>query len=255
VAGVARFDFEIPLFIQLQIVIHRGGRANAAWRYGKITIVLVWNVQQVVGLWRAQLAPLRTLGSPAFRASAFSTAPLGSACGAASLWSAFGATSLGSAFGAALLWAAFGAASLWATASAAAPSTSTATTAAIPIVGRFASLGGRNRTRRCKLVVEVIQLTKYVVQFRRRGEQIVLVVKVTRWWRTARAGRRLGRSLLTTATTATASSPATAMATFALAAMFVTSAALARACSTIGLAIGLTLLIPVSGANSRLFVK
>ena len=139
-AGVARFDFEIPLFIQLQIVIHRGGRANAAWRYGKITIVLVWNVQQVVGLWRAQLAPLRTLGGPAFCGSAFS---------AAALLAAFGATSLGSAFSTASLWSAFGAASLWATASAAAPSASTATTAAIAIVGRFARRGGLNRTRRC----------------------------------------------------------------------------------------------------------
>jgi hypothetical protein len=226
VAGVARFDLEIPLVIQFQIIIHRRRRANAGWGCGKIAIVLVRNVQQIVGLRRAHLTPRRTLRGPAFRASAFGTASF---------------------------WAAFGAASLWATASAAAPSASTATTAAVAIVGRFASGGGLNWTRRCKLVVEVIQLAEYVVEFRRRGEQIVFVIQVTRWRRIARAGCDLGLSFLTPATTATTSAPATAAATFALAATFVTGAALACAWCTIRFAIRLT--FSVSGTSSRLFVK
>ena len=163
--GVAGFDIMLPLIFQDEIIIiDRGGWTSArrwtsarGW-YGELAIVLVGNVEQVVGLRGTHFAARQSLGRPTFAAAGFT------ASFTASFTAGFTAGFTASPFLPTLAAANFRASF---TTSATPPaSAATASALRLTIAGRLALLDGLRRSGGRKDIVEIVQFTEYVVEFR-----------------------------------------------------------------------------------------
>gem|GEM_PF-5419438 len=145
--GVATGDFLIRLVLQLQIVIDGRGRTGAGRGRRELAIVLIGDFEQIVSRGETRVAALRPLCRPLLAAAAL----------APRFWSAF----------------------------AAAPTTTTAAATATSSTSRFAIVGrlawgqvlcgpGRN------VVIHVRQFVEYVIEVRRSGKQVIVVVEIPR---------------------------------------------------------------------------
>jgi hypothetical protein len=147
--GVAGFDILIHFVIQLQIVFDRCGRRASAGGWDRELAIVIGHVEQVVGLRRTHFAARQSLGRATFATAGFSTAGFTAGLTASTFLPTFTAAPFMARF-----------------TTSATPSAATASATRLTIAGRLALLDGLRRSGGRKDIVEIVQFTEYVVEFR-----------------------------------------------------------------------------------------